>query len=63
MIREDYRMGWVVQPLNLEDTRFYLYSRLDTSKPVGEVFDGNRLEAFDRVDRLVKEGAYGYSRG
>ena len=61
MIREDYHMGWVIQPLNSGNTHFYLYPRLDTSKTLGEIFVGNRLKALARVEELVQKNTYGYS--
>jgi len=36
----DYYLGWVIQPTNVEGTKFYVYERDDTNHPKGFFVEG-----------------------
>jgi len=51
---EDYYLGWVIQPLNVEGTLFYVYERDDTYRPKGFTIRGPRGDAYRFVESRIK---------
>jgi len=54
--QEEYYLGWVIQPLNMQGTLFYVYERDDTSRQKGFIIRGNREEAYWFIDSKTSRG-------
>jgi hypothetical protein len=50
---EDYFLGWIIQPLNMQDNLFYIYERDDTSQQRGSIICGSRVDAYRLVESIV----------
>jgi len=53
---EDFYLGWVVQPLDMEESLFYVYGRKDTPSPCGFLVEGSKRDAFRLIeDRIIRK--------
>lgn len=51
---EDYYLGWIIQPLNMQGTVWYLYNRDDTLRQKGFEIEGNKFDCFKFINRKVR---------
>lgn len=51
----EYYMGWIIQPLNLSATSYYIYENVDTSRSRGFTF-GSKEDCYSFINTLIRHG-------